>query len=82
MVSFASPPGGNIGIGFAIPINMAKQVMDALLSEGEVTRGFIGLWLQDITEDLAKASGLEKSEGMPVAEVQEGVPADRVEIQR
>jgi serine protease Do len=80
--AIASPSGGNIGIGFAIPINMAKQVMDALLSEGEVTRGYIGLWLQDVTEDLAEALDLDKSEGVLVADVAEGGPADQAGIER
>ena len=80
--AIASPSGGNIGIGFAIPIDMAKQVMDELLSEGKVTRGYIGLWLQDMTDALARALDLEKSEGVLVADVEAGGPADRAGIER
>ena len=80
--AIASPTGGNIGIGFAIPINMAKKVMDALISEGEVVRGYIGLWLQDITDDLVEALNLDNKKGALVADVVEGGPADKAGIKR
>jgi len=80
--AIASPSGGNIGIGFAIPIKMAKHVMDALISKGKVVRGYIGIWLQDITDDLAEALDLEQEEGVLVADVASGGPAERAGIER
>lgn len=77
-----SPSGGNVGIGFAIPINMASQVMEALISEGKVTRGYVGLLLQDIDQDLAKAMKLKSSEGALVGDVSAGGPADKAGIRR
>jgi len=77
-----SPSGGNIGIGFAIPINMAKQVMATLLSKGKIQRGYMGLFLQDIDDDLAKALKLNKTEGALVASVEAGGPADKAGIKQ
>ncbi|MDZ7261779.1 MAG: DegQ family serine endoprotease [candidate division KSB1 bacterium] len=77
-----SPSGGNIGIGFAIPINMARRVMDALISKGKVTRGYMGLLLQDIDENLAKALKLKSTEGSLVGDVTPGGPADKAGIKR
>jgi serine protease Do len=72
-----SPSGGNVGIGFAIPINMAKQVMDELISKGKVTRGFLGLVPQDIDDAVAKAMNLKTTEGALVGDVTSGSPADK-----
>ena len=77
-----SPSGGNVGIGFAIPINMASQVMQALIAEGKVTRGYVGLLLQDLDEDLAKAMKLRSTEGALVGDVTAGGPGDKAGIQR
>jgi serine protease Do len=77
-----SPSGGNVGIGFAIPINMASQVMQALISKGKVTRGYVGLLLQDLDEDLAKAMKLKNSQGVLVGDVTAGGPADKAGIKR
>jgi serine protease Do len=77
-----SPSGGNVGIGFAIPINMASQVMQALISKGKVTRGYVGLLLQDLDEDLAKAMKLKNSQGILVGDVTAGGPADKAGIKR
>jgi serine protease Do len=77
-----SPSGGNVGIGFAIPINMASQVMGALISKGKVTRGYVGLLLQDLDEDLAKAMKLKSSEGALVGDVTSGGPADKAGVKR
>jgi serine protease Do len=80
--AIASPSGGNIGIGFAIPINMAKQVMESLISKGRVVRGFIGITPQDINENLAKAFDLESTEGVLVGDVSPKSPADQAGIKR
>jgi len=80
--AIASPSGGNVGIGFAIPINMAKKVMEDLISKGEVTRGYIGLVPQDINEDLAKALKLSGTEGVLVGDVDRAGPADKGGIRR
>lgn len=70
-----SRSGGNIGIGFAIPINMAREVMEQLVSFGEVRRGFLGLQFQDLNPDLALAFGLAQKEGALVTGVLPDSPA-------
>ena len=77
-----SMSGGNIGIGFAIPAKMAKHVMDALIEDGRVHRGMIGVSVQTVTPDLAESLRLEKIAGAIVSDVQEGSPADKAGIQR
>jgi len=64
-----TPSGGNVGIGFAIPSAMARHVMDQLARFGEVRRGTLGIYVQDLTADLAGAFGVEKGRGVLVAEV-------------
>jgi serine protease Do len=80
--AITSPSGGNIGIGFAIPINMAKQVMSTLMSKGKVSRGYLAIYPQDINEDLAKALKLKSTEGSLVADVTPGGPGDKAGIKR
>ncbi|MDP1835342.1 MAG: Do family serine endopeptidase [Chlamydiales bacterium] len=80
--AIASSTGGYMGIGFAIPSDMAKHVMDELVAKGSVTRGFLGVVLQPIDYDLAMVFGLDKVEGALVAEVQEGSPADKAGLKR
>jgi len=77
-----SPSGGNIGIGFAIPSNMAKNVMDQLVSGGAVHRGMLGVTVQGITSDLAGSLGLSEVKGALVSAVSEGSPAEKAGIQR
>jgi Do/DeqQ family serine protease len=72
-----APGGGNIGIGFAVPINMARQVMDQLISYGEIKRGRIGVAIQDLTPDLAQALGTRQTQGAVIARVEPGSPAER-----
>jgi Do/DeqQ family serine protease len=72
-----APGGGNIGIGFAVPINMARQVMDQLVSYGEIKRGRIGVAIQDLTPDLAQALGTRHTQGAVIARVEPGSPAER-----
>jgi S1-C subfamily serine protease len=64
-----SRSGGNIGIGFAVPINMAKQVMQQLIEYGEVRRGVLGIRVQDLTPDLAQALGVDADQGAVIAQV-------------
>jgi serine protease Do len=77
-----SRSGGYMGIGFAIPINMAKAIVNQLLEKGKVTRGWLGVIIQDIDKELAKSFGLEKTEGVLVAEVSEGSPAEKAGLKQ
>jgi Do/DeqQ family serine protease len=77
-----SPSGGNIGIGFAVPSNMAKNVMDQLVTNGRVRRGLLGVTVQGITNDLASGLGLSKAEGALVSGVTPGGAADKAGIRR
>ncbi len=72
-----TPAGGNIGIGFAIPINMARAVVKQLIRYGEVRRGQIGLTVQDLTPELARSFGLKHWNGAVVTRVEPGSPAER-----
>lgn len=76
-----APGGGNIGIGFAIPINMAKQITAQLIEHGEVRRGRLGLATQDLTPELAEAFEIASKKGVVVAQVETGSPADKAGIQ-
>lgn len=71
------PAGGNVGIGFAVPIRMAKAVTDQLLKFGEVRRGRLGITIQDLTPDNAEAMGLDISEGAVITQVVSDSPAAR-----
>lgn len=77
-----SPSGGNIGIGFAVPSNMAKNVMDQLVSHGRVQRGRLGVMVQGVTGDLAAGLGLDKAEGALVSDVTPGGAAARAGLKR
>jgi serine protease Do len=72
-----SRSGGNQGIGFAIPANMARNVMDQIIHGGKVSRAFLGVLIQPITPDLAKAFKLTKSEGALISDVSPNSPAER-----
>src|SRR5262249_18749151 len=71
-----SPNGGNIGIGFAIPANMAKVVMDQLVRSGKVRRGLLGVTIQPLTSELAAGLKLSDTRGVLIAGVNSGGPAD------
>jgi serine protease Do/serine protease DegQ len=75
-----SRSGGNIGIGFAIPVNMVKGVMDQLIKYGEVKRGVLGVNIYDVTPDIAKEFGLNESSGALVAGVVQGSSAERAGV--
>lgn len=72
---------GNIGIGFAIPINMAKDIMLQLIDYGEVRRGRLGVQAQDLTEELAKAFNIASTNGAVVTQIEQGSPAQKAGLQ-
>lgn len=80
--AISSPTGTNVGIGFAIPIKMAQGIMQQLIDNGKVTRGYIGIIPQDINETLAKAMNLDSSNGALVGDVEADGPAEKAGIQR
>ncbi len=75
--AISTPSGGNVGIGFAIPINLAKNVAQQLIEKGRVIRGYLGILPQPLTPELAEAYGLEKPEGVLVAQVVKNTPAEK-----
>jgi serine protease Do len=77
-----STSGGNIGIGFAIPINIAESIIPALKSVGYVERGWLGVTVQKITPNLAKSFNLSETNGALVADVVKGSPAEEAGIKR
>jgi serine protease Do len=77
-----SPTGGNVGIGFAIPANTANGIVQQLLREGRVTRGWIGVSIQPLDDDIARSLGLEEARGALVASVVADGPAARAGIQQ
>ena len=77
-----SPTGGNVGIGFAIPAEEAKPVIDALRKGGRVQRGYLGVGIQPITDEIASALGLPKNRGEIVARVEPGQAAARAGIKQ
>ena len=76
------PSGGNIGIGFSIPSNMAKSVMEQLLKDGRVRRGMLGVNIQNISEDTAKALELKDTSGVLVSNVRAGSAGEKAGIKR
>lgn len=72
-----SRTGGNIGIGFAIPVNVALNIMEQLVDKGSVERGFLGVHVQDLSPELAEAFGLQKQQGAIINRVLEDSPADK-----
>lgn len=77
-----SRSGGYMGIGFAIPSNMASHIMKQIIESGSVTRGFLGVSLQPIDKDLADAFNLEKPEGALISEVVKDSPADKAGLKQ
>src|SRR5579863_3082431 len=77
-----APGGGNIGIGFAVPIDMARTVMDQLIRHGAVRRGRIGVVIEDLTPELAQSLGTRRSRGAVVARVEPGSPAAAAGLRR
>jgi len=79
---FVVTSGGNVGIGFAVPINMARNVMDQILRKGRVIRGYLGLLPQDLTPVMAEKFGLKETTGALVGNVESGTPAGKAGIER
>jgi serine protease Do len=75
-----SPSGGSVGIGFAIPSEVAKDVVGALKDKGAVTRGYIGVQIQPVTQDIADSLGLKSTKGALVAQTQPNTPAGKAGI--
>ncbi len=75
------PAGGNVGIGFAVPANIAKRIMADLVKNGDVKRGQIGIRTQDLTPDIASSLGIERSDGALIAQVAQDSAAANAGIQ-
>jgi Do/DeqQ family serine protease len=75
-----SRSGGNIGIGFAIPVNMARSIMDQLLKYGSVKRGLLGVNIYSLTPDMAKSLNIANTQGVLVSQVTEGSAAEKAGI--
>lgn len=78
--AIVSRSGGNVGIGFAIPANLARDIIEQLKASGSVTRGWLGVSIQDLTPELADYYGVKDGKGALVGEVFEGDPADKAGI--
>jgi serine protease Do len=74
--------GGNQGVGFAIPVNMAREVMDQILKHGKVIRGYLGAWIQPVTPEIAKAFGLSEPRGALLGDVEPDSPAAKSGLKR
>ncbi|MGR9105802.1 MAG: DegQ family serine endoprotease [Gammaproteobacteria bacterium] len=77
-----SRSGGYMGVGFAIPINLANTIANQLIEKGEVTRGYLGIVIQPLTQDLAKSFGVDQNQGILVAQVTEGSPAEKAGLRQ
>lgn len=80
--AIVSESGGNEGVGFAVPINMARSVMEQIVKHGKVVRGYLGVYIQNLTPELAKAMGIKEDHGALVADVSAGGPASRAGIEK
>lgn len=80
--AIASRSGGYQGIGFAIPINMARSIMEQIMSKGKVTRGWLGVQIQPVTPELAKSFGLGDVRGALIADVAPNSPADKAGLKQ
>jgi serine protease Do/serine protease DegQ len=79
--AIVAPSGGNVGIGFAIPSNMAANIKNTLIEHGEIRRGLLGVNIQDMTPDLAQAFGLSQTQGAVITGVQPGSPAAKAGLE-
>jgi len=79
--AIASRSGGYMGIGFAVPINMARKVMDRLVEEGEVVRGWLGVYIQPLTPEMAESMDISEKKGVLISQVFDDTPAAKGGIQ-
>jgi serine protease Do len=77
-----SQSGGNMGIGFAVPSNMARSILDQLVRAGKVVRGWLGVSIQELSPELASQFGLSESKGVLVSDVLDGSPAKKAGLER
>jgi len=80
--AIVSQTGGYQGVGFAVPASMAKPVYESLVKTGKVVRGYLGVAIQDLTQDLAKSFGLKQAKGALVSSIAEDSPAERAGIKQ
>jgi serine protease Do len=80
--AIASRTGGSHGIGFAIPIDFARLIMDQLIADGRVVRGYVGVYPDEITSDMAEFFGLESKEGVLITNVGPDTPAEKAKMKR
>lgn len=79
--AIASRTGGYQGVGFSIPANLARQIMDSIIDKGKVVRGWVGVAIQNLTPDLAESFGFESTEGVLVGDVSADGPAQKAGLQ-
>jgi len=79
--AISSPTGGSVGIGFAIPINIARAIVPDLIESGKVSRGWLGVWLSDVTPEVARSRGLDRVSGVLIDSVFKDSPADQAGIE-
>ncbi len=77
-----SRSGGYMGIGFAIPVNMARNIYSQLIEHGNVTRGYLGVTIQELTDDLARSFGLKNTDGVLIAQVMPDTPAEKAGLKQ
>jgi len=77
-----SPTGGNVGIGFAIPSDVAARIIADLRDDGRVARGWLGVSIQNVTDDIAEALGLDETRGAIISSIVQGGPADQAGFER
>ena len=77
-----SQSGGYMGIGFAIPVNMARDIYTQLVKKGNVTRGYLGIMIQDLTPEIAKSFGLKETNGVLVSDVMPDTPAEKAGLKQ
>jgi serine protease Do len=80
--AIVSQTGGYQGVGFAVPVSMAKPIYDSLVATGKVVRGYLGVGIQDLTQDLAKSFDLKQPRGALVSDVAEDSPAERAGVKQ
>ncbi len=80
--AIVSRSGGYQGIGFAIPTDMARPIVESLVADGHVERGWLGVHIQDLSADLAEAMGLKSTTGVLIADVGDGTPAQKAGVKR